>query len=483
MPNKFSILAFIQLGVFIFSFFTDWYSGLVLTLFLSIIVLMLDNLGKGIVLREIIALHSCFVCLVMPLVGYTFFPRENPIARIWVRYMPVPAHDYFSFALPAIAGFVVMLCWPLSSAKHGDNGPALQNILTRAKAVVQHKTRLGVIMLAAGTVIFQVSNYLPTSLQFFFLLFYFAGFAGFLYVYYSTNFKYRKLVITCFLISILINTLNSGMFTIIAYMGLTLFSFFFLGRKARLWKKLFFFFTGVFLLLVVQLVKPAFRAQTWGKTYEGNKAALFGSLFVEKLTSFSVESADAFFPIYYRTNQGYNVALVMRRFPKMHDFDHGSNLMLSLASAFVPRFLWPDKPEAGGKFNMKYYVGVTIVGWSTNVGPLGEAYGSFGTAGGIVFMTLLGLFIRLVYRYLFVVASRIPLVLFWLPVLFYQVTYSAETDTLQILNFITKSAFFIWLLYKIKPDLFELPVNRDRKASPSRPVIIDNPNEPRRGLQ
>jgi len=483
MQNRFGILALIQLGVFVLSFFSDWYSGLVLILFLSIVVLMLDNLGKGVVLREIIALHSCFVCLVMPLVGYTFFTRENPMARLWVRFMPIPEHEYFGFTLPAMAGFVVMLCWPLSSAKHSDNGIALQKILEKARNVVQHKTRLGVILLVSGTVIFQVSNYLPTSLQFFFLLFYFASFAGFLYVYYSKNFKYRKLVIACFVISILVNTLNSGMFTIIAYMGLTLFSFFFLGKKARLWKKLLFFFAGIFLLLVVQLVKPAYRAQTWGKTYQGNKATLFGTLFVEKLTNFNVESADVFFPIYYRTNQGFNVSLVMRRFPKLRDFDHGSNLMLSLASAFVPRFLWPDKPEAGGKYNMKYYVGITLVGWSTNVGPLGEAYGSFGPGGGIVFMALLGFFIRLAYRYLFVVASRIPLVLFWLPVLFYQVTYSAETDTLQIMNFLIKSAFFIWLLYKIKPDLFELRVNRGRKQSPVHPALLDNPNVARRGLQ
>ncbi len=51
---------------------------------------------------------------------------------------------------------------------------------------------------------------------------------------------------------------------------------------------------------------------------------------------------------------------------------------------------WPDKPMAGGKYNMKYYTGINIVGWSTNVGPLGEAWGSFGKVGGIIYMFFIG---------------------------------------------------------------------------------------------
>jgi hypothetical protein len=72
-----------------------------------------------------------------------------------------------------------------------------------------------------------------------------------------------------------------------------------------------------------------------------------------------------------------------------------------MASAFVPRFLWADKPMAGGIANMKYYTGYTIKGYTTNVGPLGEAYGSFGVTGGVVFMMVLGTFIRFAYKKVF----------------------------------------------------------------------------------
>lgn len=463
MKRKFSILSLAQLAIFALSFLSDSYGPLIMAMLICTILMILDNLGKGIVLREIVALHSIFICLVMPLMGYIYFPKTNKLAHLYVRYMPVPEEQYFGFALPAILGFAVVLCWPLTNSWHSDYGRPLQRTLDAAKNIVQHKTRFGVMLLAIGMVAFEGSKYLPDSLQFFFTLFFFAGFAGLLYVHFSPGYKYRKLVITGFVSLIVLLSLNSGMFTVVAYMGLTLFSFFFLGRKAKLWKKALVFAAGSFLLVVLQLTKPEFRRQTWESNYQGSKALLFGSIFADKLTSFNIESPDLFFPVYYRTNQGFNVAMVMRRFPSKQDFDHGSKVLLDIVSAFVPRFLWPDKPQAGGKANMKYYVGVTIVGWSTNVGPLGEAYGSFGPVGGVFYMIILAIIIRLAYRYLFKLAQKTPVLIFWIPVLFYEITYSAETDTLQIVNSMLKSAFFVWMLYKAKPDLFKIVTNQARK--------------------
>jgi hypothetical protein len=103
---------------------------------------------------------------------------------------------------------------------------------------------------------------------------------------------------------------------------------------------------------------------------------------------------------------------------------------------------------------MRYYAGLNIRGWSTNVGPLGEAYGSFGPFGGVIFMCFLGFFMRWTYSLVFKKATRIPVLIFWIPVLFYQSTYAAETDSLQIFNSVLKSAFFVWLLFKQWPQLF-----------------------------
>ena len=196
-----------------------------------------------------------------------------------------------------------------------------------------------------------------------------------------------------FILFVVGNALQSGMFTVVVYMGITIFSFFQVGKKASMLKKLAVMLAGVFFLLVLQNVKGVYRKDTWKASYEGNKTELFSTLFVNNLQKGTgLLGETALFPIYGRTNQGFNIAVVMRRIPRIQDYDNGERLLTVLASAFVPRFLWSDKPESGGKFNMQYYAGVHISGWSTNVGTLGEAYGSFGVTGGIIYMCLLGFF-------------------------------------------------------------------------------------------
>lgn len=442
--------------IFVLSLVTDWYAPLSICLVIIALVTILDKLGKGIVLREIIALHSSFVCLIMPVVGYRIYNASNPLARLWVRYMPISEDIYFSYALPAMAAFILALCWPMNKKDKSDHGIYFLEIIARIRDILGQSfmKRSSMQILAIGTTMFFISGFLPVSLQFVFLLFYFASFAGLLYVYFTPELPKKWPVLILFILFILLNALRSGMFTIVAYMGLTLFSFFFLGKKAGFLKKTIVFMLCAFCLLLVQSIKPAYRKLVWRGGYAGNKAELFVNLATDQLAKWDFLSEKAFFPIYYRTNQGHNVALVMRRFPNIKPHDNGRNLLLAGASAFVPRFLWPDKPEAGGKFNMKYYANITLRGWSTNIGPLGEAYGSFGVTGGIIFMFFLGLFIRWAYQKLFSLSRKIPLLICWIPVLFYQITYSAETDTLQILNSLLKSAFFIWLLYKFLPAWF-----------------------------
>ena len=123
-------------------------------------------------------------------------------------------------------------------------------------------------------------------------------------------------------------------------------------------------------------------------------------------------NVDGFFPVYLRTNQGFNISLVMKRIPAEQEFDNGSRLLAHRSIRTGTPFLWPDKPEAGGKESMRYFTGLRIEGWSTNVSPLGEAYGSFGPIGGIFYMFALGLFIRWVYKRVFVTAQKLPLLVF-----------------------------------------------------------------------
>jgi hypothetical protein len=412
----------------------------------------------------------------MPWVGFQWYTIENPLARLWVRYMPVSESTYFNFALPAVSAFVTTLIWPIKKDDIDDEGEYMFKYILRLKVVLQRRPFTGIQILTVGFLASLITPFLPTGLEFVGNLMSWTAFAGILYVYFTPKLKYRTLILILFAIMILEQSLQQAMFTIVAYMGITIFSFLFLQRSSPMWKKISMFLVAAFLLLIIQNVKTTFRRQVWFKGYAGDKTELFTDLLSQRIDAgvFTLLTPDALFPVYYRTNQGFNIGLVMRRFPAIKEFDYGSKLAIDVASSFVPRFLWPDKPKAGGQYNMKYYTGLVIEGWSTNVGPVGEAYGSFGVNGGIFYMFCLGLFVRWAYILLFKASRKIPLLILWMPVLFYQVTYSAENDTLQLLNSLLKSAFLVWVLYKALPTLFGIGRHLD-KAKQSLPSGLPNP--------
>ena len=443
-------------AVFFLSMFTDLEAPLIFTLAIAILLFILDKLGKGIVLRELIALHTCFVCLIMPWVGYQWYTVENPLARMWVRYMPVPETMYFNFTLPAVSGFITALCLPIKRNDVDDEGEYMFKYILRLRVILERKPIAGIQILLVGLIATLVTPFLPSGLEFVGNLLAWSAFAGILYVYFTPKLKYRNLILITFVLLIVEQALQQSMFTIVAYMGITIFSFLFLQKHSPMWKKLSLFIVGVFTLLIIQNVKSTYRRYTWFGTYQGDKLGLFADLISQRLGAgvSTMFTPEALFPVYYRTNQGFNIGLVMRRFPAIKEFDNGSKLSIDAASSLVPRFLWPDKPKAGGQYNMKYYTGIVIDGWSTNVGPVGEAYGSFGVTGGIIYMFVLGLFVRMAYALFFRMGRKIPLLILWMPVMFYQVTYSAENDSLQILNSLIKSAVLVYVLYKALPTLF-----------------------------
>ena len=450
--------------ILILSLVTDWYNILVYGLTGVLLLFSLDKLGKGIVLRELIAFHGCVICLLMPLLGYEIYNEHNAMARLWVRYMPLPKDVYFSFALPAMAAFSAAICWPIRNQNVSDSGQSLTERINSIKVLLLKRPAMGVYLIAIGVVSYKISGIVPESIRFVAVLLYWASFSGVLYLYYTRNFRYQKIVLLVFCAFVVVDAIRAGMFTIIAYMGITILSFFFINKKVRLWKKVTLFSVAIATLFLVQSIKSSYRKLTWRGEYAGSKIGLFTDLFTDKLlSSAELITVNAFFPIYYRTNQGYNVGLVMRRIPMIQPYDYGRTLSVSLASSLVPRVIWQDKPIAGGKFNMQYYAGISIRGWSTNIGPLGEAYGSFGHTGGIIFMFVLGVFIRKAYIALFNISAKVPLALFWLPVIFYQVAYSMETDTLQILNSIFKGAFLVWIIYKIFPEVFGVEKNTSKR--------------------
>ncbi len=403
----------------------------------------------------------------MPILGYEVYNYNHYLSRVLVKYMQVSEHTYFSYALPAISLFVFAMTLPIKSEQTTDMGAAIMKQFARIRQINNRNPKPGIVIVCTGIVMLFVSRLLPSSLRFVGDLFYFSSFAAILYVYHSDNRKLKIILIPLFVGVLLVSALNSAMFTVIAYMGATVYSFFLIGSKASLFKKITIFLAGVVFILVLQNAKSIYRTYVMQKQYSGNKAELFAGILYDQFTrGDALIEKDAFFFVFIRMNQGWNISNVLKKIPSQREYENGRQLLRVAFASVIPRLFWADKPEAGGKFNMQYYAGLKIEGWSTNIGPLGEAYGNFGVGGGIIYMFLLGLFIRWIYKKVFKLGIKTPLLILWLPVLFYQVTYSAETDTLQILNSLFKTSFFIYLIYRFLPSWFG-----KQKTGVSKPVL------------
>jgi hypothetical protein len=239
------------------------------------------------------------------------------------------------------------------------------------------------------------------------------------------------------------------MFTIIAYMSGILLILLLAESRMKFLTKFSMVVLAMVFLFYLQIFKLNWRIANRKMEFSRTEAVL-RTFRTAPIADFE----NVIFPIYIRINQGFNIALVQRRIPSKVDYIGGENLALSFLSSFVPRLFWPDKPEAGGKANMKLYTGFSIEGWSTNVGPIGEAYGSFGVFYGCLYLLVFCMFIRAFYLGFLHLCDKIPILLLWMPVLFYQTVYVMETDSLQAFNSLLKGTIFMIIMYKGFPVLF-----------------------------
>jgi len=439
---------------------THLYFALSIVLSVVIFYCMLDKFGKGIVLLETMAFYSCVIYLIMPLLGYAVYNRQSRISMIWKKLMPVPYETYYSFILPSICVYILGLF--LLSYMHGrvDEGERIDNLIKAIKGQLSFRPKTGVILIVSGICFYFIKVLTPGPLAAVANFGYLLIFPGLLYVHYQPKFKGKMWIYLLVSFFFIRDALNTGMFTVSFYMSLTIVSFFLLQKKIRFPVKLLAVAGAVSALFVLQLVKGSFRKSTWKDNYAGSRTELFQNLIVERASNFNqIFSEETFFPIYVRLNQGWTTALVIRRIPAVQPYDGGASIVSTMAASIIPRVLWPDKPESGGVYNMQHFAGFRIKGWSVNIGPVGEAYGNFGINGGILYMFFFGLCIGWAYTAIFRLSRKTPLLILWIPLLFFEVTYCMENDTLQAMNSFIKAAVFIWLLRKLFPSLF---INRNK---------------------
>jgi hypothetical protein len=411
----------------------------------------LDNLGKKIVIMDLATNLAGLTCLVVPVIFYHVYTRDNPLARLWVKYMRVDSDVYFSFMVPAVIAMALAFRIPLGRL---DFNKSPSKYIDNVKLILQQKSSLGLILIGTGFVSGLLDFLAPESLQ---QVFYFLAhltYVGAFYVIYSPN-KRKKTIVPLVLLLMILQTLATGMFGDFVLMLVCSLVLIMVGKNIPFYKKFLVMIAGLFFILILQSVKSDYRKRVWGSG-GGADPTYYASLVTERITNPStILDPEKLFFVGVRMNQGWLIANTMYYVPAKYDFAHGETIWQSIAASIVPRFLWPDKPEAGGKANLLRFWGATITGFSMNIGPFGEGYANYDVTGGIVFMFFYGLFFNLILSYLIKLAEKRPTLILWIPFLFFY-AIGVETDLLTTMGSLLKGLVFTWLIFKVFKIAFRI---------------------------
>jgi hypothetical protein len=418
------------------------YETLAICCFLFFFLSFLYDLGKKAVILDLTILMACLTCLLVPVIFYHVYTRDNPLARIWVKYMPISSDDYFSFALPGTLALALGIKLPLIKLKYERTPGAY---LANVRAYLARYPRLGLYLVGIGLASGLLNFLAPAGLAEVFFLMAHLIFVGVFYVIYSPN-KNKRFIVPGVILLMFAESAATGMFGELIFILACSIVLVMMGRKISFPRKLIYAVAGIFAIILIQSVKGEYRQRAWregGGSDPLYLVELMGERIADPPTIFDSKIS---FVMAVRFNQGWLVAETMRLVPSKFTFGDGEPLMEAMAASIVPRFLWPDKPEAGGKANLKRFWGFNLVGFSTNIGTLGEAYANFDRIGGIVYLFFYGLIFNLGLSLILKRSERRPTLILWLPFLFFT-AIAVETDLLTTMGALVKSAIFAWIVF------------------------------------
>lgn len=460
--NKVNDIYFILFSVAIFMYLLlGWglttQESFIIAYQLYLVLRFINNFGYTICFFDFLVFYSAMDTLVLPIIGYRVYNAENQLARSWGWYMRVPEDVYFAYLIPAN----LALFAGVSFLSRKFTASWIKDLFIKLIENAKDKGEIGIILTVIGFFATFLDNG-GSSLSFVFHLFSMLKYVGPLYIYFS-DLPFRNKALYISLGGFLVQSIVEGMFgefimyLIIALMVVSI------KFNLRFATKLTVFLVGLFLIIVLQSIKGAYRSITWrGNTVNGvslqndSKFEVFGTLFLNRLSSSQkLFDEKASFALYMRMNQGYLISRAMDYVPKVEPFANGETIIRTIGAILVPRFLWPDKPEAGGRENLVRFLGIKQrINYSMNIGPYGEAYGNFGPENGVLFIFAFGLFLSFLFKKFMTNCYRRPTLILWGPLLFCY-TLTVETDILSTVNSFIKGAVFVALLFWISKKFFK----------------------------
>ncbi len=409
-------------------------------------VYFVNGIGNRFNIIEIVIPLASITWLLMPVIAFEIFNEHNYLARLWVSYMRVDQVQYFSYVLPATIAFILGVLFKFQSyiKDHKD-------LLVHARYHLKNKEFVTILLILVGTIAYFLQPMVPESIRYIVTSFSNLAYVGLFYALFS-DYKYKWWIVGVGFGLLLYNVINTAMYGLFIYMSVLITLMVVTAYKIKTITKYCLLILGIFGIFFIQSIKNDYRDIAWkNKNGEEGSVSSFGQVVGNKISN----PSDIFSPVRIwhmtvRANQGQIVSRVMNYVPKHEPYARGETIVKSVAAAFVPRFLWPDKPRTGGADMVCRFLGdckSAKRGMSYNVGPIGESYINFGTYGGIIFMFFYGLFMKYVYVFSINLCFRNKRLVFWIPVVFLGFVFTMENDILAAINTLTKSAFFVFVLF------------------------------------
>lgn len=436
--SRYGFLSLLVFLIFLISETLLMALGLAIVSFLF--AMYVDRLGKTIPVLELMLLMAALQWILGAYISYKIDYDH------WKYLMYVDRAEYMQLVIPGVVFFLVgvLIFYPKYS---------LADVNLKLIEFVNKNSKLPYYLIGIGFVLPFIIDYLPVAFAFVKFLFSNFKYIGLALLLFKRNDKYKWRIFFFIMILTFADSVSRGMFHDLILWSALMISFVLISWNLSFSGKIFFIFLGFLSAFFIQSVKGDYRSQVSTENSITGRVGLFFELIGNRL-----ENLDNYFNETYfgdsnvRLNQGWIISSIIYNVPGSEPYAEGETITTAISASLLPRFLNPNKKQAGGRENFERFTGLPISeGTSMGTSIIGEAYANFGYQGAWAFMFVWGAFLSWGYGRLVKYGNTHPIIHVFIPLIFLQVI-KAETELFVVLNHFVKSTIlvlvFLWFARK-----------------------------------
>jgi hypothetical protein len=414
-----------------------------LTVGLLTFVWFFRSLGKNISIRNVFAVLMSLQFLVSP-----FFVYNGLEEYQWYK-MKVAEETYFNFVTPAMIAFLIGLY--LGGRKKNFEYKSTYSL----KFWYNRNKEVPYIFIGGGFICSFLQPMVSGELGFVMYLLASLKFVGLLLLMLGTDKMPMKITLVV-MGSILLSSFANVMFHDLFIWSILILCSLSYRLQLSIKIKLLAILLLVGSAIVIQSLKSDLRYKVWEQGEDLSLDLVEGTLNQVSEEKGGILSFQNLAPQIIRINQGWIVSSIMENVPQRVPFANGETIYQYIESALLPRFLAPNKLNAGDKDIFNKYSGHTIIGsTSMALSSVGDAYINFGVSGGWMFMFFYGLLFNLIIRYFVKISTIYPTAyVFSFLILFYAIRPDCELQT--ILGHLAKTSLLLFLLFRFFGKYFRI---------------------------